>query len=59
MTPDEAERVSSFVRKVFGAFVVPHYSPEGIQEFYRYIDPEHLATRIQTDHVAWVAESDD
>jgi len=59
MTPDEAERVSSFVRKVFGAFVAPHYSPEGIQEFYRYIDPELLARRIQSDHVVWVTESND
>ena len=39
--------------------MAPHYSPDGIQEFYRYIDPELLTRRIQTDHVAWVPEADD
>ena len=58
MSPDDAERVCSIVRKVFGKLVAPHYSQEGIQEFHRYIDPELLARRIQNDHVAWVAESD-
>ncbi len=58
VTLDEAEHVCSFVRTVFGEFVAPHYSPEGIQEFHRYIDPERMAKQIQNDHVAWVAESD-
>ena len=52
MTLGEVGRVSNFLRNVFGEFVATHYSPEGIQEFHRYIDPEFLTKRIQTDHVA-------
>lgn len=45
MEPGEEKMVSDLVRRVFDLFVAPEYEPEGIQAFYRYIEPQRLRER--------------
>ncbi|MBC7256401.1 MAG: GNAT family N-acetyltransferase [Chloroflexi bacterium] len=50
MEAGEEEKVSALVRRVFDLFVAPEYEPEGIQSFYRYIEPQCLRERAAKDH---------
>lgn len=50
MEPGEEEIVSDLVRRVFDLFVAPEYEPEGVEAFYRYIEPERLRERAAKDH---------
>ena len=52
----EQNQVFVFVSKVFGEFVAPTYSQEGIEEFMKYIQPDELARRIRGNHFVLIAE---
>ena len=51
----EEARVCDLVLAVFDRFVAPEFSPEGREEFCRYVQPELLAERAQRDHAVLVA----
>jgi ribosomal protein S18 acetylase RimI-like enzyme len=46
---------SELVARVFDAFVAPGYSPEGVQEIHRYIQPEAFRLRAQANHLGFIA----
>lgn len=56
MKPAEEQEVSALVVRVFTAYVAPLYSPEGVQEFLRYADPQAIALRSTSTHFVLVAE---
>ena len=58
MEPGEEEAVCALVRQIFTEFVAPHYEDEGIREFLRYLDPQLMAERMQSDHYVLLAEKD-
>ncbi|EKU97666.1 putative acyltransferase [Leptolyngbya sp. PCC 7375] len=50
----DAREVSELVARGFNEFVAPECSSEGIQEFYRYIQPNAFRTRVQTNHFSLI-----
>lgn len=57
ITPGEEQEVALLVIRAFYDDIAPHYSPEGIQEFLRYADPEAMARRSAAGHWVLVAEA--
>ena len=55
----EEQEVCDFVMQVFMEAVATDYSPEGINEFARYVTGEALRKRLQGNHFALVARDDD
>ncbi|NIM49051.1 MAG: GNAT family N-acetyltransferase [Gemmatimonadales bacterium] len=58
MRPGEEAAVIDLVARVFNETVAPHYSEEGVLEFFKYAAAEPLAARSQSDHFTLVAEQD-
>jgi len=57
MKPGEEERVCRLVHQVFNDFVAPLFEQEGVEEFFRYADPNLMAKRAQSNHLALIAEA--
>lgn len=57
MDRGEEGQVCRFVRRVFGEFVAPLYSEEGVREFLRYVDEDAMAERAEGEHCVLVAEA--
>ncbi len=55
MRPGEESEVCDLVKRVFDEFVAPDYSQEGIDEFFRYSQPDALAQRSQNNHFVLLA----
>jgi ribosomal protein S18 acetylase RimI-like enzyme len=52
----EELRANQLIHEVFSQFIAPSYDQEGINEFLRYIDPDLIRTRLQSNHFGLVAE---
>jgi ribosomal protein S18 acetylase RimI-like enzyme len=60
--PPSAEaipEVCELAPRVFNEFVAPEYSPEGVQEFHRYIQPSAFRARSETNHFGLIALAQD
>jgi GNAT superfamily N-acetyltransferase len=57
MNPGEESVVMALVRPVFDRFEAPEYSPQGVEEFYRFAHPESMRLRAG-NHFCLVAEID-
>lgn len=55
LEPDDIVAVHDLIRDVFLTDIAPHYSPEGQEEFLRYIEPEALHARNQRNHFGLLA----
>jgi GNAT superfamily N-acetyltransferase len=55
MAAGEGATVSGLVRRVFDEFVAPQFSPQGIDEFLSYIEPNGFAQRIAAGHIVILA----
>ena len=55
MNPGEETEVCRLVMRVFTEFVAPGYSPEGIKEFRKYVEPAALLKRSDAGHFVWIA----
>lgn len=56
MERGEEERVCRLIQQVFNDFVAPLYAQEGVEEFLRYVDPNLMAKRTQSNHLTLIAE---
>lgn len=59
MEPDEAPAVSSLILGSFDEYIGPEYSPLGIKEFHKYVQPEMISARVGRDHLVVVAHTVD
>jgi GNAT superfamily N-acetyltransferase len=59
MQTGEEPVVCDLVARVFESLIEPGFSPEGIQEFLKYVEPGALAQRAQADHFVLVAVARD
>lgn len=59
MRPGEETEISGLIVSVFSEFVAPLYTPEGIEEFSRYIGPDDLRERFLSNHFTLVATTDE
>jgi GNAT superfamily N-acetyltransferase len=57
MQAGEEKEICAFVKRVFHEFVAHQYSNQGIQEFLKYIEPQHLSKRCQADSFVLLAET--
>jgi predicted GNAT family N-acyltransferase len=55
MKAEDILDASNLVVSVFNKFVAPEYSAEGVQEFYRYIEPTAFQERAQANHFGLIA----
>lgn len=55
MTSGEEDEVSDLINRVFDDFIAPGYSPDGVQEFRKYVQAEAIKQRSETDHFLLVA----
>jgi GNAT superfamily N-acetyltransferase len=55
MDIDEAEAVYGLIARVFNDVIAPEYSPEGVQEFLKYLQPDLLVDRGEADHFILLA----
>lgn len=55
MNPADVVDVSELVVRVFNQFIAPGFSPEGVQEFYRYIQPSAFLERQKNYHFALIS----
>ncbi len=55
MRPGEETQVCELIARVFDEFIAPDFSPEGVDEFLKYIQPNALQERSETNHFALVA----
>ena len=53
----EEERVSAFLKEVFGAFIAPDLEREGVRDFADYASPEKLEKRSEENHFVLIAEA--
>jgi GNAT superfamily N-acetyltransferase len=58
MEKGEEGEVCTLVERVFNEFVAPDYPPEGIEEFFRYAEPEAMAQRVELGDRVLVAEQE-
>jgi catechol 2,3-dioxygenase-like lactoylglutathione lyase family enzyme/predicted N-acetyltransferase YhbS len=58
MQAGEEDAVCQLITRVFDEFVAPDFGEDGIQEFYRYANPESLAQHAKRDHDILVAEEE-
>ena len=55
MKSGEESAVCALVTRVFNEFVAPDYSDDGVEEFFKYVEPNSLLERSQEDHFVLVA----
>ena len=55
MKAEDILAVNNLVARVFEESAAPEYSAEGVQEFYRYIEPAAFRERTQTNHFSLIA----
>ncbi len=55
MQAGEEGAACDFIIRVFGEWIAPEYSPEGVQEFLRYVKPDLLWNRSRANHFVLVA----
>ncbi len=48
----DLKQIIEFVRAVYDESVAPNYSSAGNEEFYKYLDPNWLQQRLESDH--WI-----
>ena len=58
MRQGEEERVCALVERVFNEFVAPDYSPEGVEEFFKFAAPAALRNRNGEHHMVILAEEE-
>jgi ribosomal protein S18 acetylase RimI-like enzyme len=59
MEPNEETGVCNLVIRVFKEFIAHQYSQEGVREFLKYVQPELLMRRSQTNHFVLLATTQD
>jgi GNAT superfamily N-acetyltransferase len=59
MQPGEETQVCELIARIFHAFVAADSSPEGVQEFLKYVQPEPLLERSRVNHFVLVAVAQD
>ena len=59
MQPGQEIRVCDLIIRVFEEWVAPDFSPNGVQEFLKYVQPDALRERSQANHFALVAAMGD
>lgn len=59
MQPGQEIRVCDLITRVFEEWVAPDFSPDGVQEFLKYVQPDALRERSQANHFALVATMGD
>jgi GNAT superfamily N-acetyltransferase len=59
MQAGEETPVCELIARVFQAFVAPDLTPEGVQEFLKYVQPESLLERSQVNHFVLVGLAQD
>lgn len=52
----EVPAICALVRRVFLAWVAPHYTVEGVETFLAYVEPHLMRARVATNHVLLVAD---
>jgi GNAT superfamily N-acetyltransferase len=52
----EEEAICKLVMRSFNAYVGYEYSPEGVAEFLKYVNPAAMAMRLSSEHFILVAE---
>jgi GNAT superfamily N-acetyltransferase len=57
MEPGDEDSVTSLVARVFDRHVAPLFSEEGVQEFLRYVSPDALRQRSNSNHFVLVARA--
>ena len=55
MQPGEETQVCELITQVFDEFIAPDFSPEGVEEFLKYVQPDALRERSEANHFALVA----
>ena len=55
MNPGEERSVCELVSQVFHEYVAPDYGQEGIEEFFRFADPDAMNKRMQSGGFVLVA----
>ena len=55
MQPGEETQVCELITQVFDEFIAPDFSPEGVKEFLKYIQPNALRQRSEANHFSLVA----
>ena len=55
MEPDEVACVSALILAAFDEFIEPEYTPQGVEAFRKYVQPDVLAGRTAQDHFVLVA----
>ncbi|MEW6211822.1 MAG: GNAT family N-acetyltransferase, partial [Acidobacteriota bacterium] len=58
MRPGEEQEVCALVARVFNNFVAAEFPPKGIEEFYRYAQPDAMAQRSKAGDTVLVAEKE-
>lgn len=57
---DQISPALALVRAVFDEFEAPDYAAEGVQEFYRFLEPDNIARMQAEQHLRfWGAFADD
>lgn len=57
LRPGEEENVISLIRESFDLHISPHYSAQGIAEFYKYIEPHAIQDRLLHGHQIYTAQA--
>ena len=57
MTPSEAGAVSVLILSSFDEFIGPEYTPQGVEEFRRYVGAGAISERVGRDHFVMVADT--
>jgi predicted GNAT family N-acyltransferase len=50
-TLQDINQIIDFIRSVYDVSVAPHYSDQGNAEFYKYLDPQSMAERLESNHI--------
>ena len=59
LSAKDTPAVSELVARVFDEFIAPEYSSEGVQEFYRCIQPHAFRVRAQANHFSLISLEQD
>ena len=57
MKPSDADAASALARASFDEFIGPDYTPQGVEEFGKYVHGDALRERIARDHFVVVADT--
>lgn len=55
MHPTDVLNVSDLIARVYNELVASEHSPEGVQEFYRYIQPSAFLARQESNHFTLIS----